>query len=348
MVDASQQPIYNETKHVSGETMTTTPGPAASRRSFTQLSRSISILLFLVLIGNSSALLASPFAFAQDEEELLLVRIDAPTPEERTALVRMGLDVVGADLSSLTVRAGRSQLAAIGEAGFTWLPLGAVEAAGAVDPAYHTYEQVVEELHQVAATYPDLTHLSTAGDSIEGRPIYALKISDNAAVDEDEPEVLLFALTHAREHLTVEMALYIIQFLTEGYGQDGAITNLVNEREIWILPNVNPDGDVYDVSAGYYRSWRKNRRLNIDGTMGVDLNRNYSYQWGCCGGSSGTPGDYTYRGTAPFSEPESVAIRDFVLAHPDITASISFHTYSELILWPYGYTYDATPADMNH
>jgi carboxypeptidase T len=319
--------------------MTNTHEPAGRRR-ITWLSRSLGMLLIL-------ALLTSHAAAAQDwQDSATLIRVDAPTPDARTTLARMGLDVVGADLSSLTVRASRAQRIAISEAGFAWQEIGGVQAAGAVDPAYHTYQQVVDELQQTASSYPDITCLSIIDYSIEGRPIYAMKISDNPALDEEEPGVLLFALTHAREHLTTEMALYIIQFLTGEYGGDGAITNLVNQREIWVLPNVNPDGDVYDVSAGYYRSWRKNRRPNADGSVGVDLNRNYAYGWGCCGGSSGRPGDYTYRGTAPFSEPESAAIRDFVLAHPNITASISFHTYSELILWPYGYTYAATPADM--
>ena len=78
----------------------------------------------------------------------------------------------------------------------------------------------------------------------------------------------------------------------------------------------------------------------------MDLNRNYGYRWGREPGSSGTPSDETYRGPAAFSEPETLVVRDFVVAHPDITAAITFHTYAELILYPYGYTYDDLPADM--
>ena len=119
----------------------------------------------------------------------------------------------------------------------------------------------------------------------------------------------------------------------------------MNTREIWVLPNINPDGGEYDIETGVYHYWRKNRRPNPGGSIGVDLNRNYSYRWGG-DGSSGTPSDETYRGTDPFSEPESRVVRDFVVAHPDITAAITFHTYAELILYPYGYTYDDLPADM--
>jgi carboxypeptidase T len=141
------------------------------------------------------------------------------------------------------------------------------------------------------------------------------------------------------------MALEVIRLFTEGYGRDPALTNLVNTREIWVLPNINPDGGEYDVATGVYQYWRKNRRPNPGGSIGVDLNRNYGYRWGG-DGSSGTPSDETYRGSAAFSEPETQVVRDFVLAHPDITAAISFHTYAELILYPYGYTYDDLPADM--
>ena len=164
--------------------------------------------------------------------------------------------------------------------------------------------------------------------------------------DTAEPAVLFLSLHHAREHLTVEMALEVIRLFTEGYGRDPALTNLVNTREIWVLPNINPDGGEYDVATGVYQYWRKNRRPNSGGSIGVDLNRNYGYRWGG-EGSSGTPSDETYRGPAPFSEPETRVVRDFVVAHPDITAAISFHTYSELILYPYGYTDVDQPPDMD-
>ena len=206
---------------------------------------------------------------------------------------------------------------------------------------------MLASLRQTATAYPDITRVITAGFSLQGRGIPAVKIS--ARPDEEDPTkpaVLFMALHHAREHLTVEMALEVIRLFTEGYGRDPALTNLVNTREIWVLPNVNPDGGEYDVAAGFYQYWRKNRRLNVDGSYGVDLNRNYGYRWGGIG-SSGWPGDDTYRGPAAFSEPETRVVRDFVLAHPDITAAITFHTYGELILYPYGYTYDALPPDMN-
>ena len=177
-------------------------------------------------------------------------------------------------------------------------------------------------------------------------------MSDNVATDEAEPEVMFTANQHAREHLTVEMALYLLGELTSKYGSDARITNVVNSREIWIVPMVNPDGVEYDIATGAYRMWRKNRQPNSGSSaVGTDLNRNWGYRWGCCGGSSGTFSSETYRGAAAFSAPETSRVRDLVNSRviggvQQIKASIDFHTYSELVLWPYGYTFTNVPADM--
>lgn len=100
------------------------------------------------------------------------------------------------------------------------------------------------------------------------------------------------------------MALYTMHMLTDEYGVDQQITQLVNSREIWIVFDMNPDGGEYDIATGTYQSWRKNRQPN-SGSIGTDLNRNWGYKWGCCGGSSSTPSSETYGGAAPFSAPET-------------------------------------------
>src|SRR5690606_38787524 len=121
---------------------------------------------------------------------------------------------------------------------------------------------------------------------------------------------------------------------------------LLDTREIWIVPMINPDGAEHDIATGSYRMWRKNRRNNGDGTFGVDLNRNYATGWGGPG-SSGSTGSDIYRGTHAFSEPETVAVREFVKDRKKATTLISFHTFSELVLWPFGHTNDpvASAAD---
>jgi hypothetical protein len=141
------------------------------------------------------------------------------------------------------------------------------------------------------------------------------------------------------------MALYIMHLLVDNYGTDSRITSLVDGREFWIVPDMNPDGGEYDIATGTgYRSWRKNRQPNSGSSnVGTDLNRNWSFQWGCCGGSSGTTSSETYRGPSAFSAPETQRLRNFVNSRviggvQQIKANIDWHTYSQLVLWPYGYT----------
>ena len=173
------------------------------------------------------------------------------------------------------------------------------------DAGYHTYDEMVLELDQAVLDHPLIVQKFSIGQSYEGRELWAAKISDNVAADEGEPEVIFDALHHAREHITVEQALAILAGLTDGYGTDPRVTKMVDSREIFIVFMVNPDGGEYDLTGDPYREWRKNRQPNSGSKYaGTDLNRNYDYRWGCCGGSSGTRSSITYRGPDPFSAPE--------------------------------------------
>ncbi|HEY2948001.1 MAG TPA: M14 family metallopeptidase, partial [Micromonosporaceae bacterium] len=181
------------------------------------------------------------------------------------------------------------------------------------DSLYHNYAEVVAEIDQAVAAYPNIVKKFSIGRSYQGREIWAVKISDNVNVDENEPEVLFTHGQHAREHLAVEQAIYILKELTSKYATDSRIKNIVDSRELTIVPSVNPDGAEYDVATGSYRSWRKNRQPNAGSSaVGTDLNRNFDYKWGCCNGSSGSPSSDTYRGASAFSAPETAAIRDYV------------------------------------
>jgi len=230
---------------------------------------------------------------------------------------------------------------------------------------YHTYAEMVDELDAVVAEHPDIAAKialpPTGATSYEGRTIWALKISDNVGADEDEPEVLFDSLTHAREHLTVEMDLHLIHLLTDNYrANEGNIdtqlearaTDIVNSLEIWVVPMLNPDGGEWDIATSDFRNWRKNRQPVADGVRGIDLNRNFSFKWACCGGSTGRPGSLYYRGQRPWQAPEAAAMRDFVLSRvvggrQQIRASISWHSFNEEIMWPYGYTYANLPRTMS-
>ena len=238
------------------------------------------------------------------------------------------------------------------------LPAAAAEPNfPAKDSRYHNYPEMVADINAVAAAHPDIVRVFSIGKSYQGRDIWAAKISDNVATDEGEWEVLFDALHHAREHMTVEQALYLLHLLADNYGTDAAITDLVRSREIWIIFAVNPDGFRFDLtctsgSHAPYCAWRKNRQPNAGTTaIGTDPNRNYGYRWACCGGSSGNPASITYRGRVAWSAPETRVVRDFVLSRivggiQQIKAHITFHTNGQLILWPYGYTKTDIPADM--
>ena len=126
------------------------------------------------------------------------------------------------------------------------------------------------------------------------------------------------------------------------FAEQPLTSDLVRTRQIYLIPSLNPDGSEEDIHTGNFEYWRKNTQP----PNGTDQNRNYSSNWGCCGGSSGDPYSEVYRGPNPFSTPEDQLMANFMLAHPNITTGISYHSYAELVLYPYGYTYTDIPPDM--
>ncbi|UCD16702.1 MAG: immune inhibitor A [Candidatus Zixiibacteriota bacterium] len=205
---------------------------------------------------------------------------------------------------------------------------------------YKTLAEIDSSVLSIINDHPGLvSEKLVIGQSLEGRDIWAIKISDNPAVDEDEPEVLYTAAIHAREVITPEILLHFMDYLTNNYETDPDVRLLVDNRELWFVPIVNPDGYAYNETVAPEGGglWRKNRRDNGDGSHGVDLNRNFGYMWGYDDiGSSPNSENETYRGTGPFSEPETQALRDFISSQ-DFIIAVHFHSFSDLILWPYGY-----------
>lgn len=278
------------------------------------------------------------------------------TVAERTRVAATGASVDEVREHSVVVTATPAEAEAVRRLGhrLTALPgppdRGARNSAAGLldfppnDSRYHNFAELTTEIDNLVAANPTLISRQVIGKSYQGRDITAVKISDNVTADENEPEVLFTHQQHAREHLTVEMAVYLMRELTGKYASDSRIRNVVDSREIWIVPTVNPDGSEYDIAGGSYRMWRKNRQPNTGSSAtGTDLNRNWAFRWGCCGGSSGNPSGETYRGRAAESGPEVKVVADFVRSRvvagkQQISAAIDFHTYSELVLWPYGYT----------
>jgi murein tripeptide amidase MpaA len=218
-----------------------------------------------------------------------------------------------------------------------------LSADGGINGAYHTTLEMETDLRLLERDHPGLARVVEIGRSLEGRSLQALKISDNAAENESEAAVLVLGCHHAREWISVEVPYLVGRHLLESYDVDPEVRGLVDSAEIWIVPIVNPDGLEYSVHV--YRYWRKNRRANADGTFGVDINRNYGYRWGTDdAGSSGVPASEVYRGQAPFSEPETAAVRDLCLGR-DVRAVVSYHSYSQVILYPWGYTTAPAPRE---
>ncbi len=216
---------------------------------------------------------------------------------------------------------------------------------------YYTLSEATAKMQELLDNYPNLVGgVEIIGKSVEGRDLIAFKLSDNPNNDEDEPEVLYTALHHAREPEGMMQMFYFIQYLLDNYQADDEVTYLLNNRELYFIPVVNPDGYFYNetISPNGGGMWRKNRSANDDGSFGVDLNRNYGpfeYWDAPNGGSSDEPSSYSYRGPEPFSEPEVSAIRSFLNNH-EIKACLNYHTYSNLLIFPYG-ALESETADSN-
>jgi len=329
-------------------------------------SAAFAALLALALAAPVSATANSAHKAAPSADDVRQyeIHVDHNTPVTRTAIAAAGVTVDETDEETVVVSGRAAQISALRRQGYDVSPLGSAPDRSSpsdgvrlydfpsADSKYHNYAEMNAEIDQRLAAYPNIMSRRVIGKSYQGRDIVAIKVSDNVATDENEPEVLFTFHQHAREHLTVEMALYLLRELGAGYGSDSRITNLVNSREIWIVPDLNPDGGEYDIATGSYRSWRKNRQPNSGSSyVGTDLNRNWNYKWGCCGGSSGSTSSETYRGASAESAPEVKVVADFVRSRvvggkQQITAGIDFHTYSELVLWPFGYTYSDTATGM--
>lgn len=208
------------------------------------------------------------------------------------------------------------------------------------DSNFHNYDELMAAFKKLQMDAPDIVALEVVGQSIENRDIVNIRISTDLENSSKKPGISFVGTHHAREHLSTELPIQLAQYLVSEYKRGNPeIKKYVEGREINIIPLVNPDGSEWDISSGQYKAWRKNRRVNGNGTFGVDLNRNYSYKWGVSGTSS-SPSSDVYKGTAPFSEPETLAIKNFLTKKTNVTIQVSFHTFSELILYPWGWGYD--------
>ncbi|GAB3314655.1 M14 family metallopeptidase [Geodermatophilus aquaeductus] len=252
----------------------------------------------------------------------------------------LGLDVWEVEPDHLVVQADEAQIGRLEAMGYGIEQLQMIDpylsrfATDAAVSGYHTVATLEQDLRGLAEAHPELAELREIGRSVEGRPLWALRIGERRG---STRKIAFLGCHHAREWISVEVPYLLAEHLLLNSSAD-PVQGWLQQSEVWVAPMVNPDGHEYTQTPAH-RLWRKNRRRNHDGSFGVDPNRNYGYMWGTLNGSTSShvASDDTYVGPRAFSEPEVRAVRDLV-AGQQFTGVLTYHSYSQLILYPWGYT----------
>lgn len=324
----------------------------------------VAVMLLIVVMFSTV-----PASQSQEPEpQLKMAIIEVEAPGQLQKLGEMGLDIAavrrgpeqagprGVPFQTYRVEAVVStrDVQKLTQEGFNWSEIpgkGPTHKVGTPYDVYNSYDEPISgiraQVQRTASTYPHLAQARSIGHTVQNRPIMAIRLT-NEKVAGDKPQVLFHATTHAREWVATEVAMRLMDYLVSNYGSDGRVTTLLDTTEIWIIPVVNPDG--YQYTFTDERLWRKNLRDNDgDGNItladGVDLNRNYDSHWGYDNeGSSPIWSDGTYRGPAPNSEPETQALINFIAGN-DFEFALSYHTYGNLILYPWGWQVQTPSLD---
>jgi carboxypeptidase T len=260
-------------------------------------------------------------------------------PLEQLLTTPLGLDVWEVMPEHVVLQADEAQASRLEAMGYEVEQLQMIEpylssfATEAAATGYHTVANLEQDLRQLAERHPEIAELHEFGRSIEDRPLWALRIGERRGSDR---KVGFFGCHHAREWISVEVPYRLAVHLLDNSSSE-PIQGWLQQGEVWVAPMVNPDGHEHTRTTD--RLWRKNRRRNQGGSIGVDPNRNYGYMWGTLdvNTSSHVPSDQTYVGPRAFSEPEVRAVRNLV-ARQLFGGVLSYHSYSQLILFPWGFT----------
>ena len=272
----------------------------------------------------------------------LIARVTSTGPRaplSRLLTVPLGLDVWEVDPDFVVLQAEEAQAARLEAMGYDVEQLQMADAylsdfaTERAMTGYHSAESLEADLRRLAEDNPEVAQLREIGRSVENRPIWALRIGERRG---SSRKVAFFGCHHAREWISVEVAYLLAEDLLADAATDPA-REWLQEGEIWVAPMVNPDG--HEFTRTDNRLWRKNRRRNANGSFGVDANRNYGYMWGTLDNNttSSVPSDDTYFGPRAFSEPETRAVRNLV-ARELFGGVLTYHSYSQLILYPWGHT----------
>ncbi len=310
--------------------------------------RYIILVLFLCLFS-----IGVSISFGDCSDKVSWVRVYISYPEEAKYIISEGLDICSGRAGEyIDVLATPEQVEMLSGKGYTIdILMEDIYDSANYDTrgydGYHNYLELTADLTQLENDYPVICKLYDFGQGwAELGQIWGVKISDNVEQTEDEPRLMVVGVHHAREPMTTEVVLNDCIQLCDNYVKDPDIYNAINELEIWLIPVMNVDGWIYDDVENHRRWWRKNARDNDNDDEhfgyydGVDLNRNYSYMWGYDDyGSSPYPEDTTYRGPEPNSEPETQIIVGLADDY-EFNVALSYHTYGEYILIPWGYIDD--------
>jgi len=290
-----------------------------------------------------------PSMVIPQSNEIFYIRIHPDEKEDIQKLDDLDLDFAYKGLKKhADAFVTLAQLEIIQAHGFHVEHLRSLKKENLYDDEYHTYEEMVAELDSLSNLFPNITEVYQIGVSQQYQiPIYAIKISDNAHLDENEFTLNYDGVHHAREPMGLESCMVLMNHLLNNYGTDPQITEIVNQCEIWIIPILNTEGYKYlvenDLSSPW---WRKNQRDNNNNGQfdssndGVDLNRNYDYKF--TNGGSSDISSWTYRGPSPFSENEIQAKRDLALRERFL-CSITYHSYAEEIYYYRGVNGNTIP-----
>ena len=273
---------------------------------------------------------------------ILIARVTSTGPRaplSRLLTVPLGLDVWEVDPEFVVLQAEEAQAARLEAMGYDVEQLQTADAhlsdfaTERAMTGYHSAESLEADLRRLAEDNPEVAQLHEIGRSVENRPIWALRLGERRG---SSRKVAFFGCHHAREWISVEVAYLLADDLLAGAATDPA-REWLQEGEIWVAPMVNPDG--HEFTRTDNRLWRKNRRRNANGSFGVNPNRNYGYMWGTLDNNttSSVASDDTYFGPRAFSEPETRAVRNLV-ARELFGGVLTYHSYSQLILYPWGHT----------
>ncbi|MGF1700177.1 peptidase [Photobacterium makurazakiensis] len=200
---------------------------------------------------------------------------------------------------------------------------------------YLSYQDTIDFLTQAMEKYPNLIRLESIGDTHEGRPIMMVTVSQDVAYANLKPALLYTGTIHAREWIGIELAVNFIQYILDNYPSNPDVVEALTRNTLYMVPCLNPDG--FEYSRKQFSFWRKNRRDNGDGTFGVDLNRNFGVNFHR---SSDTQSNI-YGGPAPFSEPETQAIKGFVETHENIRIALDYHSQGNVFFPAHKFNHEA-------